>query len=140
MKSSRFELLDHTGDLGLEIWSDSEIGIFEAAARGLFSIVCNIDRVEPRLEETIKVEGPSSADLLVSWLTTLNLKATIDGILFCEFSIDKYESKSLTATVKGERIIPKKHSIKREVKAVTYHGLRFERHELEWYAQVVFDL
>lgn len=139
-KKSRFELLEHTGDLGLEIWSDSEAGIFETAATGLFSMICNLELVEPKFEERIALEAHSRDDLLVSWLSALNLKTIINQALFCKFTVDELQSNRLNATVWGENIVPEKHIIKREVKAITYHGLRFEWHRPDWYAQVIFDL
>ncbi len=136
---SRFELLEHTGDLGLEIWSETPEGIFEAAARGLFSILSDLDSIHAEIQRRIELQGSSMADLLVDWLRELNFLSITEDLLFCRFEIE-LDGSSLKALISGEPISPDKHRIHREVKAVTYHDLVFEKSKTGWYARVIFDL
>jgi SHS2 domain-containing protein len=42
--------------------------------------------------------------------------------------------------VRGERLDPARHQIFTEIKAVTFHGMRLERGEKGWEAQIIFDV
>lgn len=137
---SRFELLEHTGDLGLEVWSESPEAIFETAACGLFSIIADLDSIHPETEKKLSLQAISKEELLVDWLRELNLLCTIEDFLFCQFRILELKDNKLDAIVTGEQISPDRHNITREVKAVTYHDLVFEKRDNGWFARVIFDL
>jgi SHS2 domain-containing protein len=49
-------------------------------------------------------------------------------------------NKRLKARLMGEPYNRKKHSIKTEIKAVTYSGLTVERVKAGWRARVIFDV
>jgi SHS2 domain-containing protein len=44
------------------------------------------------------------------------------------------------AEVSGETINPDRHTIFTEIKAVTFHGLRLEKSDNGWEAQIILDL
>ena len=137
---SRFELLEHTGDSGLEVWSDSPEGILETAALGMFSILVELNTIQPEFQKSIELQSGSREDLLVDWLRELNLISILDEMLFCRFEIQKLKDNSLNAHIFGEPVSKDKHKIFREIKAVTYHDLIFEQRDSGWFARVIFDL
>jgi SHS2 domain-containing protein len=47
---------------------------------------------------------------------------------------------SLTAEIAGETVDPRKHRVRRMVKAATYHGLRLAQEDALWEARVILDL
>jgi SHS2 domain-containing protein len=49
-------------------------------------------------------------------------------------------NKRLKAQLMGEPYNKKKHSIKTEIKAVTYSGLNVEKQKSGWRARVIFDV
>ncbi|MBU4015717.1 archease [Patescibacteria group bacterium] len=59
-------------------------------------------------------------------------------MMFSSFKV-KIKGKSLTADVKGEKLDPKKHHLKIEVKAATYSQLKIEKGK-EYKAQCVVDV
>jgi SHS2 domain-containing protein len=140
-KINRFELLEHTGDLGLQVWSSSLEGIFATAAQGLFYVISELKNVEAQKRLEIQLEAESLEELFVRWLNHLNFLFVTEEMLFCRFDPIKIVNNThLSATVSGESISMEKHEILREIKAVTYHQLNLKQVETGWFAQVIFDL
>ena len=140
MTVDRFELLEHAGDLGLQVWSSTREGIFVTAARGFFSILTDVKRIKPVLTQPISLQAGSDAELLVYWLNHLNFLFATAGLLLVNFTPLQIDDGKLTAIVSGESISPTRHEIYREIKAVTYHQLLFEKRSAGWFAQVILDL
>jgi SHS2 domain-containing protein len=77
---------------------------------------------------------------LVDWLGELLYLHEVDHLLFREFSIETVGEQGLKAVVRGEPFQEGIHSIKTEIKAVTYHQIQIKEREGGWKAQVIFDL
>ena len=73
------------------------------------------------------------------WLSELNLIHQLDGLVLGYFSVNSLKDNKLSAMVSGEAIA-RKHRVVREVKAITYHDVQFDRGASEWTAQVILDL
>ena len=73
------------------------------------------------------------------WLAELLYVFHADHLLFAEFEV-QLDHTGLTATARGERIETPRHEIDREVKAVTYHGLKVEPDDDGWLAEVIVDI
>jgi SHS2 domain-containing protein len=138
-QTGRFAFIDHTGDIGIRIWSATPAGIFATAARGLFSLICDLDRVAAAQTRRIEVSAPSPAELLVAWLAELNLIFHLEGLILSQFAVISLKDNKIEADVAGEPIA-EKHEIMREIKAITYHALQFEQRGSDWMAQVILDL
>ena len=135
-----YELFDHTADLGLRVTAATLDELFADAARGLFAmIVERPDAIEPRVEETFAVSGEDKAFLLFDWLRALLTTSEIDGVVFGEFTVTVRDN-GITATAWGEPLDPAKHGLGREVKAITYHGLKVEQTAGGWLAEVIVDI
>ena len=62
-----------------------------------------------------------------------------EGLIFGQFQVKLHES-SLEATAWGEPFDPNVHTMKTEIKAVTYHQLEVVKTDHGWQAQVIFDI
>ncbi len=113
---------------------------FENAARGLFSLIIDTNRVKPVLQKRITVTAPDREALLVNWLNELIYLSETERVLFREFNIEEMTDTKLVATAGGERIDRRRHNLKREVKAATYHRLSVEQKPEGWQIQVIFDI
>ncbi len=136
----RFRILDHTADVGLIIYGNDLRALFQHAGEGFFHLITNLKKVRPRIERKVELEGESLERLLVDWLSELLYIYEVDHLLFKEFSIETVGEQGLKAVVKGEPFQEGIHSIKTEIKAVTYHQIEIKEREGGWKAQVVFDL
>jgi SHS2 domain-containing protein len=135
-----FELFDHTADLGLRVTAPDLNALFTEAAVGLFSMMTDdLSAVRPNLSVPFTVTGTDREYLLFDWLRELNLYADENRVLFSRFAVSLTDS-GLSATAHGEPLDPARHSLAREVKAITYHGLKVETTADGWLAEVIVDI
>jgi len=123
----RFEFLEHTADLYIAAYGKSLEEAFENAAYATFEGMTELAAVEPKLEDTVEVEGHDEQALLYNWLEALLVKFDITGNLYSRFKIAPIEKTSegfrLKAIIWGEPFNTQKHVSKVGVKAVTYHQM-----------------
>ena len=136
----RFEILDHTADIGLFIYGKDLPSLFEHAGEGFFHLITDVKRLRPQTERRVRLDGQSLERLMVDWLTELLYLHEVDHLLFKEFKVECVGEKGLKAVAKGEPFREGVHVIKTGVKAVTHHRIRVERKRGVWRAQVIFDL
>ena len=136
----RYELLDHTADIGVIAFGRDLPETFGNAAYAMFDILTDIDRVRETDSFDLQVSASNIEDLLVAWLNELLYRYETERIAFSKFVIDDINDSNLRATVSGEKIAPDRHEIKTEIKSVTYHQLRVEKIDDGWRAQVIFDV
>jgi SHS2 domain-containing protein len=135
-----YETFEHTADLGLRVRADDLGALFSDAAIGLFSmIVVDLGAVRPTQSVTIALQGPPSELLLFDWLNELLYIYEVRRLLLCDFDV-RVNADGLDATARGEPIDPARHVLDHEVKAITYHGLKLERQENGWLAEVIVDI
>ena len=116
------------------------IALFKNVAEGMFDLICEMENVEAKIEESIDVSAPNSEELLVAWLNELILLFDARGFLAKEFDIKELSDKNLKAAVKGETLNLEKHAIKTGIKGATYHKLEIKKTNHLWRAQVIFDV
>lgn len=133
----RYEFIEHTADIGVKAYGKNLDEIFENAAVGMFNIMTDTSRVESLGEYRIELVSPDVESLLVDWLTELLYLEETQDVLFGDFEV-KVEGRKLVAKARGEKIDRKKHPLKMDVKAVTYHML--EINEKKGYATILFDI
>jgi SHS2 domain-containing protein len=135
-----YEVFEHTADLGLRIRADDLAGLFEEAARALFSVIMDdLEEVRPIEEVTFALEAGSSDELMRDWLAELLYVFHANRLLLGEFHVDVEDTK-LSAIARGEPIDLERHKIDIEIKAVTYHGLKLEHDHFGWLAEVIVDI
>jgi len=166
----RYELIDHTADIGIRLSNKTLKGIFEDGAFALFDILCDIKKVQAGFERTISVEAVNNEELLNEFLSMLLREFTVDNNLISKVKIQdirtenaptsvgtefipfsaglRYATRStqdaqrliLSALISGQPYDPKRHSIKTEIKAVTFHNLAIKKINAGYTAEVVFDV
>src|SRR4030066_907911 len=119
----RFEVLDHTADIGLIIYGEDLKTLFENAGEAFFHLITDLKKVRRRVERRIHIEGESLDRLMVDWLSELLYLHDVENLLFKGFEVESGGGDGLRAIVKGEPFQEGVHVIKTEVKAVTYHRI-----------------
>ena len=135
-----FEFIDHTADIGILAYGADMKQVFANAARGLFSIITNLDNVTSTKKLDIRVTAPDREALLINWLNELIYIFEAKEMLFIRFKITAITDTGLRASAYGEKINLAKHELKTQVKAATYHMLKIEQNKDGYRAQVFFDL
>jgi len=144
----RYEELEHPSDVGLRFRGRSLEELFQNAGEGMFSLITDLESVEPIISLELGLEGESSSyeDILIAWLERLLYHFEVDFMLFSQVLVKELiKSKngySLKAVLYGERIDRKKHSIMEEIKAPTYQFLSIcrDKERRIWEGTVIFDV
>jgi SHS2 domain-containing protein len=135
-----FEVIAHTADIGIMAYGADLKQAFANTARGLFSLITELDTVAVKEHCNVQVTAPDREALLVNWLNELIYLFEAKEMLFNRFDITRLIDTELTATGYGEKIDLAKHTLKIQVKATTYHMLKIEQNEEGWKARVIFDV
>jgi SHS2 domain-containing protein len=138
--TGRFELVDHTGDIGVRVFGESLSRLFEQAAHALTFILTDPETIRLSETRTLLVEARTDEELLITWLNELVYLFDTKGLLFKNFNVLSVHDHRLEALAQGESYDEGRHPIKTTVKAATYHQLKIENHRGVWTAQVIFDL
>lgn len=133
----RYEELDHTADVGIRAHGTSLDELFAAAAAGMFSLVADLRKVRAVGEVEVRVKADDLEALMVRWLSELLFLHETQRLLLKEFDV-RIDGTSLEARARGETIDKKRHELKLNIKAVTYHRLRIDRKA--GLAEVIFDI
>jgi len=135
-----YKTIEHTADIGIEVESPDQAGIFTGSALAMFDLMFGLDRVERKERRLVKADGDSLEELLVAWLNEVLYVYAVDKMLFSKFTDAELGGNSFSAWGWGERIDPGAHVAEMEIKAATYHGLGFKRTEGGWTARIIFDV
>jgi SHS2 domain-containing protein len=134
----RFELIEHTADLGLAAYGEDLAEAYANAAGGMFSIIAELDGVKEVETRSVDVDAGDAEGLLFEWLNALLYSFDVEGILFRRFDIIEFGERHLTAECHGEKYDPARHCLKTGVKSATYHMLEVDRARNR--VQVIFDV
>lgn len=139
--STYYRLTHHTADCGIEVWGDNPTSLFENAGYALFDLVADIAVVTPVNEYPVQVSGMDVEDLMVSWLRELLDFWTCRETLICDIHVIELSEQHISARIRGEIYHPQIHSLRHDIKAVTYHQIRvIQTPEGKWRTSVVFDI
>jgi len=140
----RFEFLEHTADAYVAAYGKTLEEAFENAAYATFEVMTEAEKIEPKIEETVEVEGYDEQALLYNWLEALLVKFDITRRLYSRFKIDKVEKTKegfrLKAKVWGEQYNPEKHPQKVGIKAVTYHRMEIIKRPEQVTLKFILDI
>jgi len=138
-----FEVWEHIADAGVRGTGETLGEAFAEAARAMFSLMVDLQAVQPegRVDIALTADGPEA--LLVAWLGELLAQRDIHGLMFARFEADLGQSADgwhLTGRAYGEPLDVERHDPRVEVKAATYHRVRVEHTNAGYVAECVVDL
>ncbi len=136
--TARFEILEHTADVGLRLHGDTVEEVFEAAGEGFATLQDAWFPGEGGAREA-RVLADDLDGLLVAWLDELLFVQEAEDVVFGGFDVDSLAGHELRAVVRtaprGDRVL---ESV--GVKAATYHRVRFDPTKGGWIAEVYLDV
>lgn len=133
-------MIDHTGDIGVEVYGEDLPALFRHAANALFDIILGDSKIETRHEERVAVSANDQEQLLVTWLSELLYLFDTKRVVLTSFEFERLTETQLEGKVEGEFFDPARHRIETEIKAVTYHGLKIEKKGPLYTTVIVFDV
>ncbi len=139
-----YNFIDHTADIAVEVKGDTIEDLFIASASAWQESVIEKNELNSSVKKQINIEDLSHEELLVHFLDELNfLLLTKKWILakINKIEIKKIEDKfNLKADITGENINEKRHQIKVEIKAVTFHQMEIKKINSKYSTRIVFDI
>lgn len=135
----KFEVLEHTADIGFRAWGDSWADLLASSAMALVSIYLDPETVQPERAESVDLAAEDRETFLVSWLN--EVLYLVDGRGFAIHHVEVIEAQSLRVRAKlwGEDRT-ERHPAKLIVKGVTYHQLKIHENDARWWCEVYLDI
>ena len=138
MKS--YELIDHTADVGIRAFGKTLEELFRNAAIGMFEIIADLGTVGTGDAREINLSAENVEELYLVWHQELLFRSAVDHVVYKEFVFKEISEKGLSAAIRGEKFNPDTQSLKKEIKAVTYHALKVEKTKEGWVGEAIFDV
>ena len=137
-----FEILEHTAEIGILAHGKTAAQAFSQAARGMFSIIVELDAVEEKEVRRVEAVAGDLESLLVAWLNELIYHFDVDGLVFKSFHVEEMKDTQIKAVCYGEELDTERHQFHIAPKAATYHMLevREEAEKSGWLARVILDI
>ena len=135
-----FETFDHTADIGLLARGETLAELFENAARGLIDLSVDPAGLRGEIRMETAVSAGDREALLVAWLNELLYLLDTQRFLPRQSRITHISDTHLAAALVGDTIDPARHTVRRMIKAATYHALSLRQVEGVWEARVILDL
>lgn len=148
-----YKIIEHTADIGIYAEANSIENLFKEFALGFkeltydvnpnFYNINNIDNNQFQIKN-IDLSANTYEELLVNFLDELNYNLLTKQLLF--FSVDKLNIfdidnlKSLNSIIKFIKYYSDIHTLKKEIKAVTFHQLEIKKKNDKYYATIIFDI
>ena len=123
LSSSGHREIDHTADLGFEVWAPSEKELLIEATTALLDLLLDRAVVCASEKRQLEVTGQDPEERLVRWLQEVYLQVEQDLWLPQHASALEIDGDRIRGTVTGEPYDPLRHQVHTEIKAVTYHDL-----------------
>lgn len=136
----RFELLDISGDIGLRVYGSNIEEAFVNAGIGMFSLITDIARIEPKNEIVLNISADSLESLLINYLNELIFQFDAYGFTGTKIEVSELTDYVIKAKVFGEKFDPSKHTQGLLVKAATYHNLSIKKEGGTFIIDVIFDI
>jgi SHS2 domain-containing protein len=139
-----FNFIDHTADIAVEVRGSSLEELFIESSKAWQQSVVN-DTVNSQNEiRELKLRSELPETLLVNFLNELNyLLFSKKWLMKSVESIKVFKDKlfwNLHAKICGEEFSYSEHSLKVEIKAVTFHQLNIQEINGEYATRIIFDI
>jgi len=140
----KYRFLDDVAiaDAAFQAEAESIEELFEICAQATFEVMADTKTIGHKYKEDVELIGENLEELLFDWLAELIYLKDVKSMLFSKFDIkiQKKDGYRLAASVWGEPADQKKHKVRVDVKAVTYHLLEVKRSDNKWTAKVILDI
>lgn len=134
----RFELIEHTADIGIKAYGNNLEEAFANAAYGMFSIIAELNEVKEKEMRRVEINEEDLESLLFEWLNSLLYYFDVETLIFKRFDIIEFGEDHLKADCYGEKYDSARHRLKTAVKSATYYMLEVDKAKNR--VQVIFDV
>ncbi len=131
----RFEVFEHTSDLGVVARGSTLEETLGCLLRGVFATIADVSGVRPDREWTIAAAGDDLEGATVRLVNEALFVHDTEGALCSGVAVAVERSGDrapveIEARCAGEVFDPARHTIRRYIKAATYHGIKVTPREI----------
>jgi len=138
--SKTYKLIDHTADFGIQVFGSDSQALFINAALALFDVITEMGALNGDDSCIISASGEDWSDLMINWLREILYLWNGKERLVKSIRILSLSENRISAKIYFDAYLPDRHTIKTEIKAVTYHQIQVKRSPSGWKARVIFDI
>lgn len=140
--AARYEFFDHTADLGIRLFADTQIELVPVAAEAFYAAIGELEPARGSMDEarTFDLAGEDAAGLLRDFLVELLIAFETRQVIACEIAPRQFDDRRLVADAALCPIDAERSVFLREVKAITYHALELARTEKGFRATMIVDI
>jgi len=138
----RYEIIEHTADVGVRIYGETLEDLFINSASALFALLLDY-KPQALKQKNIRMEADSREELFANWLNELISQFFADKFLPGQYNLSinsKSKPYSLEGNIIGQDFNPYENKINLEIKAATYHNLKIAYRNGGYMAEVIFDV
>ncbi len=136
----RYKYIDHTSDLGMEIFGKDLAELFANGLFAIFDNTLNLDTVEINETKSIELSAQNTEDLLMDWLRELVYIFATEYFIAKEIKSINIAENRLSVEIAGEKFDANRHKIKIEIKTPTYHMFKINKTGQGYSVTVIFDV
>ena len=130
-----FQEITHTADLAMQVWGVDLFVLFARAALGMLEIMGITMGGKKVFTKKIDLQEDDLESLLVTFLSLILEEVEKNQIVYNDYNIQIKEN-TLSGSICGYCL----KSMKREIKAVTFHDLKIVHAEKFYQTTLVFDI
>jgi SHS2 domain-containing protein len=135
-----YEVIEHTADAGIAVTAATLPELLAEAARGMYSLIVDVDEVRPAERRDIEVTAATDEKRLLAWLLELLFLTETEGLVFSKFDV-RVQGDAVHGSARGEPLDEVRHHPSGLIKGVTRHGLEVRQTESGAYrARIIFDM
>ncbi len=117
--------LEHTADIGFIVRAKNLENLLKRTALLLSKVMIEENSVEEKEVKKLEIEISDKELIIIDVLRELLYFFETENFIWKALDLSIKESKVIL-NLKGEKFNPKKHKLKKDVKAVTYHDYYIE--------------
>ncbi len=137
---ARFDLFDHTADLGIWICAASLAELVQPATDGLYAAIGELSPGKPESESSWEICDEDPAVALRDYMAELLVLFDRDNRMLPAPVVEEFSEKRLAVSGRTHGIDEEKSSLLREVKAITYHELEIRPVSGGFEATLIVDI
>ncbi len=138
--NARFELFDHTADIGLRIFAPTLPGLVAPASEAMYTVIGDLVAGGGDEAFSFDVSGAAPAVLLRDYLARLLLLFELDGRMVPQPRVIVFGDCRLAVEGNSCLVDEGKSVYHREVKAITYHELEISKIPGGYRATLIVDI
>lgn len=134
-KMKKFEFLFHTADLKIRVLGKNFFSLINNTLLALKSFL-SPKLTKRKRKMKIKIEGTDSINLLIDFFSEVLAKTYINKIIFVKFKPKVFEEKKIEGELEGFEF----KSLKKDIKAITYHQAKLEKNKNYFIFEFIVDI